>query len=134
VGARIDENRPVVHDRITVIPNTIFRRHIVICHAVLRQNGADPYVLAILIGWATLFDHITAKARTLIDAENPGHTADHAANDAADDRSDRPGGSFALSRSPLDSARDPLGVGYDGQRQGGGNSGYSDKTADHEYS
>jgi hypothetical protein len=67
VGARFDQNRAVVHDRVSVVPSAIFRRHIV-------------------------------------------------------------------SRAALDSARDPLGVGHDGQRHGGGNRGYSEKTADHENS
>ena len=79
-------------------------------------------------------DDITAKARTLIDAENPAHTAHHTANDAADDGAKRTGSPFAFSRSPLNPAGDTLGMGYDGQRHGGGNSSYSDKTADHENS
>jgi hypothetical protein len=93
VGARVDQDRAVVHDRVSVIPNAIFLWHVVICYAFLRQDCAYPDVLAISIGRAMLFDHITAKARTLIDAENPGY----AANDAADDGTDGAGSSFAFS-------------------------------------
>jgi hypothetical protein len=132
MGARLDQHRAAVDDRVTVFPSAIFRRHIIIGNAFLRQNCADPHILAILIGRAALFDHIVAKARTLIDAENAAYTTDHTANDAADDGTERPGSSFALSRAPLNPAGHTLGKGHDGQRQDGGNSGYSDKTADHE--
>jgi hypothetical protein len=93
VAARFDQNRAAVHDRVTIIPSAVFRRHVVIGDAVLRQNRANPDILAILIGRAALLDDITAKARTLIDAENPGDSTDHAADDGAD----RAGCSFAIS-------------------------------------
>src|ERR1700732_4804743 len=81
VGARVDQNRTVVHHRVAIIPNAIFRRHVVIGDALLGQYGADPDILAILIGRGMLLDYITAKAGTLIDAQNPGDATDHAAND-----------------------------------------------------
>jgi hypothetical protein len=97
VGARFDQNRAAVHDRVTIIPSAVFRRHVVIGDAVLRQNRANPDILAILIGRAALLDDITAKSRTFVDAENPGDSTDHAANDTADDGADRAGCSFAIS-------------------------------------
>src|SRR5947209_7674302 len=63
VRAGIDQNRPVVHDRIAVLPRAIFRRHVVIGYALLGQDGADPDVLAIAVGWAVLLDHIAVEAR-----------------------------------------------------------------------
>jgi hypothetical protein len=43
------------------------------------------------------FHDIAVKAGTLIDAQNAGDAADHAANDAADHGADRTSGSFAIS-------------------------------------
>src|SRR5471032_3095582 len=84
VGARIDQNRAVVHDRIAIVPRAIFRRHVVIGNALLGQHGADPDILTILIGRPMLFDDIGVKAGPLIDAEHPGDAADHSANDTTD--------------------------------------------------
>src|ERR1700737_3695892 len=67
VGTRIHQNRPVVHDRVAIIPGAIFPRHLVIGDALLRQFGADPDILAILIGRTTLPAHILANAWTLTD-------------------------------------------------------------------
>ena len=110
-GARIDQNRAAVHNRITIIPSTIFRRYIVVVDALIRQHSANSDVLTILIGRAALLDDIIAKARTLIDAQNAGYATDHATNHTADDGADRTGRSFAISRAALNSAGDPLGLG-----------------------
>jgi len=115
MGARIDQDGAAVHDRVSVVPNAIFRRHIVIGNAFFRQHCADPDILTILIGWPALFDHITAKARTLVDAENPAYTAHHTANDPADHGTDWAGRPLTVSRAALHSARDPLGVGHEGR-------------------
>jgi hypothetical protein len=97
VGARIDQNGTVVHDRVATIPDAIFLRHIIIGDAFLGQNRADSYVLSILIGRVMPLDDVTAKARTLVDAENAVDTTDHSANDATDNGSEGTGGSFAFS-------------------------------------
>src|ERR1700738_2267372 len=110
VGARVDQNRPVVHDRVAIIPGAIFRRHCVIGDALLRQYSADPDILAILIGRATLLDHILAKTGALIDAQNAGDATDHTANDTADDGADRAGRLFSFSRASLDSTGPALGL------------------------
>src|SRR5665647_3620244 len=50
-AARFDQNRAAIHDRIAILPGgAVFRRHVVIGDAFLRQNRADADVLAILIG------------------------------------------------------------------------------------
>ncbi|MGA7995094.1 MAG: hypothetical protein WCA28_09305, partial [Bradyrhizobium sp.] len=49
----------------------------------------------------------------------------------SDHGADRTGGSFAVSRAPLNPARDSLGLRHDGQRHDGGKGGNSDKAADH---
>ena len=45
MGARFDQHRTAVHDRVAVIVDAIFRRHVIIGDAVLGQNGADGAVL-----------------------------------------------------------------------------------------
>ena len=96
-GARIDQNRAAVHNRITIIPSTIFRRYIVVVDALIRQHSANSDVLTILIGRAVLLGCVIAKARTLLDAENPGDATEHPANDTADHGADSTGGPFAVS-------------------------------------
>jgi hypothetical protein len=134
VGTRVDQNRATVHDRVAIVPNAIFLRHIIIGYALLRQNRANPDILAILIGRAVLLNDITAKARTLIDAENAGYSADHAADDTANHGADRTGRSFTVSRSALDPTGNSLALRGDRQRHGGDNGSYSDKAANHDIS
>jgi hypothetical protein len=74
------------------------------------------------------------KAGPIVHAQHPVDAADHAANDTADNGADRTGGSFALPRSPVNSTGDPLGLGHNRQRHGGGKGGNSNKTADHDIS
>jgi predicted neutral ceramidase superfamily lipid hydrolase len=109
----------------------VFRRHIVIGDALFRQNRADPDVLTIAIGRAVLFDDVTVEARALIDAQNAGDAADHAADHATNDGAYRAGSPFALSRASFNSARNALGLGYDRKRHHGEKGGYPDKTANH---
>jgi hypothetical protein len=133
-AARFDQDRAAIHNRITIISSAVFRRHIVIGDAFLRQNRANSDVLAILIGRATLLDNITVKAGTLVDAENPGDSTDHAANDAANDGADRTGCSFAISRASLNPPGDPLGLCRNRERHCGNKGSNSEKTADHDIS
>src|SRR4051812_27376859 len=74
-AARLDQNRAAVHDRVAIFPRAIFSRHLVIGNALFRQHGADPDILAVLIGRASLLDDIAAEAGTLVDAQNAGDTA-----------------------------------------------------------
>jgi hypothetical protein len=94
---RFDQNSPAVYNRVPIVPRAIFRRHIVVSHAFLRKNGANPYILAVVIGRVMPLDDIAVKARPFIDAENSVHAADHPADHAADDRADGTGCSFAFS-------------------------------------
>ena len=96
-GTRFDQNRAAIYNRVPIFPGAVFRRHVVIGDAFFRQNRANSDVLAILIGRASLLDNITAKAGTLIDAEDSSYATDHAANDTADDGTDGTGCSFAIS-------------------------------------
>jgi hypothetical protein len=97
VSPRFDQNRTAVHDCIAIIVGAIFRRHVVIGNARIRQNRANPDRLVVLIGGAALLDHVTVKARTLIDSQNSGYAAYDAANDTAHHGADRAGRSFAIA-------------------------------------
>ncbi len=45
---RVDQNRTIVHDRITVAGrDVVFRRHVVVANALFRENGADGNRLAV---------------------------------------------------------------------------------------
>ncbi len=93
---RFDQNRAAVYDGISMFSNAVFRRHVVIGHALFRQDRADPDILAVLVRRTVLLDDIAAKARTLVDAENAVHAANHSADHATDDRTNGTGRSFAL--------------------------------------
>jgi hypothetical protein len=81
-----------------------------------------------------LSDDIGPKARTLIDTKDAGYTANHAADDATHNRPDRACRSFTIPRTPLDTSRDTLGLGRDGEKDRDSNSNGCGKTADHESS
>src|SRR5665213_1530076 len=134
-GARLDQDRATVHDRVAIFTRGgVFRRHVVIGDALLGEHRANPNILAVLIGRAALLDDIAVEARAVIDAENAVDATDHPANDAADHGADRTGRPFAFARASLNTARDPLGLRHDRQRNGGDNGSNSDKTADHDIS
>src|SRR5665213_1358780 len=133
-GARIDQHGAAVHDGVAVIVDAVFGRHLVIGDPVLRQDGADPDVLAIRIGRTVLFHHIAVEARALVDAEHAGNSSDHAADDTPDHGTDRSCGTFAIARASFNPARHALGLRQRGYRQSGDKGGHSDKTANHAYS
>jgi hypothetical protein len=120
MGARIDQNRAVIHDRVAVIMDAIFRRHVIIGNAGFGKNGANPDIFAVVIGGAALLDDVAMKTGALIDAENPGDAANHATDDTADYRADRACGAFAFSGAALNSAGHPLGLRDGRKRHGGG--------------
>jgi hypothetical protein len=136
VGARFDQNRAAVHDRVAIIPSAVFRRHVIIGNARFRQDSADPDRLVIFIGGAALFDHIAVEAGTLVDTEYPGNATYHAANDAADNGADRSGGAFAIAGASFNATRNPsiLGLRHNGQCNGSGEDSNSDKSTDHDHS
>jgi hypothetical protein len=133
-GTRFDQNRAAIYNRVTIVPDAVFLRHVVIGDAVFRQHRANADVLAILVRRTSLLDNIAAKAGALIDAEHAGDATDHAANHTADDRADGTRCSFAIPCASFNSPGNPLGLRHGGERHGGGESGYSDKAADHDIS
>jgi hypothetical protein len=86
----IDKNRSVVDDCITIFPNTILWRNVVIADATLGKHRAHPYVAFIAIGGPMFFDNIMTEARTFIYAQNSIYAAYNASDCASNDGSDRP--------------------------------------------
>jgi hypothetical protein len=132
--SRFNQNRAAIHYCVSMLAYTILRRHIVIGNALFRENRPNSQLVAILIRGASLFDDIGAEARTLIDPEHAGDPADDAADDAANNCSDRTSRPFTISRTPLDAARDTLGLGCNGKQHRDNNSSSSDKAAHHDNS
>jgi hypothetical protein len=135
-GARFDQDRAAIYDRVAIISNAIFRGHVIVGDTLFRQDRADPDRFVILVGRAALLDHVAVKAGTLIDAEHPGDATHHAADDPADHGANRTGGAFAFTGASLDAARNPsvLGLRHNGKCNGGDEGSNSDKTTDHDRS
>src|SRR5215212_8206609 len=129
--SRFDQNCTTVHHGVSMLAYTVFRRHIIVSNAFSRENRTDSYILAILIGWASLFDDIRAEAGTLVYPEDPVYTPNHAADYAAYNRPDRASRSFTLSCTPLDSTGDALRLTHNWKKHRSHNSSSADKTADH---
>ena len=71
------------------------------------------------------------KARTLFDTKHAGDATDYPADHATNDRADRTGGPFAVTGTPLNTTRDALGLGYNGNKHCNNNCSRSDYTANH---
>jgi hypothetical protein len=130
-GPRFNQNRAPVHHCVSIFAYTVLRRHIVIGNALLRKNRPDSQVFAVLIRRAPLFDDIRTEARTFIDPEHAGDTANDAADHATNNRPDGTRRPFTVSGTPLDATRDALGPDCGGKEQGDNNSSGSDKSAVH---
>jgi hypothetical protein len=129
---RFDQNGATVHHGVSVLPHTVFRRDFIISDTLFRENGADPYILTILIGWASLFDDIGAEAGTLVYPKDPRYTAHDAAHDAAYNRPNRASRSLTIPCPSLNSAGDTLGLAYNWKKHCSHNSSSADKTANHD--
>jgi hypothetical protein len=131
VGSRIDQNGATIHDCVSVLARAIFRRHIVIGDTLFGQNRPNSYVFVVLIGRAPLFDDIRMEARPLVDPKDAGDAANDAADHATNNGADRTCCPVAISGASLNAARDALGLACNGKKYRNGNSGGTDKTADH---
>jgi hypothetical protein len=78
-----------------------------------------------------LFDDIGSEAGTLVYPKDPVDTANDAADHAAYNCPDRASRSFTVSCTPLDSARDALGLTHNRKKHRSHNSSSADETADH---
>jgi len=132
--SRFDQNPATIHHRITILTDAILGRHIVVCNALFRENRPNSQIFAILVRGAPLFDDIGMKARTLIHTKDPSYAADRAAYDTTHNRTDGACRSFTIPRTPLDTSRNTLGLGRNGEEDRDSNSGGSDETADHDSS
>jgi hypothetical protein len=71
------------------------------------------------------------KARTLIDTKDSCHAANDASDDATYNSTDRACRSLTVPRTAFDASGHALSLGRYGKQDGDGNSGSSDKTANH---
>ncbi|BAL78371.1 hypothetical protein S23_51770 [Bradyrhizobium cosmicum] len=71
------------------------------------------------------------EARTLVDTKDSRYAANDASYDATDNSTDRACRSLTIPRTAFDTSGDALGLGRHGKQNGDGNSGSSDKTANH---
>jgi hypothetical protein len=133
-AAWLNQNCAAIYDRVAVFPNAIFLRYVVIRDAFFRQDGANPQILPILIGWAPLLDDIAAKTWTLVDAQDAVDAAHDTTNHTADDRSHRTSRPFTLPGASFYTSRHALRVSDNRQRYACGNDSNSDETADHVFS
>jgi hypothetical protein len=131
VGSRVDQHGAAIHDSVSVLAHAIFGRHIVIVDALLGKYRPNSYIFVVLIGRVPLFDHIRAEAGPLIDAEDALHSANDAADHATDNCPDGACRPFPILGTPLNAARDALGLACNGKQYGDRDSGGPDKTADH---
>jgi hypothetical protein len=90
VSARINQHRVAVDDRISVVVGTrIFRRHIIISHAAIREHGTDAKFVAVFVRRVMTLGNIAMKSRPFVDTQYAVHAADDAANDTANNCSHR---------------------------------------------
>ena len=116
--SRLDQNRAAIYHRVSMLAYAILRGHVVVGHTFFRQNGTNSQVFPILIRRTPLFDHIGTEAGTLIHPEDAGYAADDTSDHAANDGPDRTCCPFTVAGTPLDAARDTLGLGCNGKQQG----------------
>jgi hypothetical protein len=124
MGAGIHQDGTVIHDRVAIVADAILGRHVVVCHTGLGQYRADADILAVTVRGIMTLGDIAMEPRSLIDAQDAIHAADHASNDASDDGPDGTGRPLSLTRPPLDPSRYPLrqcayGKNRDGSDKGG---------------
>jgi hypothetical protein len=74
------------------------------------------------------------KARTRIDPEDAGYTANDATDYTTNNRPDRTGRSFTISCTPLDASGHSLGLGCNGKERCDNDNSGSNKTAEHDNS
>ena len=132
--SRFDQNRATIHHCVSIFAYTVLRRHIVIGDTFFRENRSNSQIFAILIRRASLFDDIRTEARTLIDPEDAGYTANDAADHATNNGPDRTSRPFTIAGTPFNATRNTLGLACDGKEYRDNNGSGSDKTAVHDNS
>jgi hypothetical protein len=106
VRPRIDQHRPVIHDRVAVVANAVLGGHLVIGHAAGRQDRSDADLLLVSMGGRALLNHVLAEARALI----VGQSADDCTTNTADDCSHRSAYDCTADRSGGGSCRRASGL------------------------
>lgn len=88
MSTRVNQHRVSVDNRVSVRSGTrIFRRHVIVCHACIGEHGTNSKFVAIFVRRIMTLDNIAVEPRTIIDTQHTVHTAYHAADNAANDRS-----------------------------------------------
>jgi hypothetical protein len=133
--SRFDQNRATIHHRVSMLAYTVLRWHIVVGNTFFRQNCTNSQVFPIFIRRTPLFDDIRTEAGTLIYPEDAGYAANDPSDHATNYGPDRTCCPFTVSCTPLDAARDTLGLGCNGKQRGeNNNSSSSGKTTVHDNS
>jgi hypothetical protein len=89
-------------------PDPVFRRHWIVFHALLGQNGADTKIVAISVGVVMLVESIFAEAGALIHAENAADGPRRSADGSPDDCTYRTGCAVALRGTAFGAAYETL--------------------------
>jgi hypothetical protein len=72
--------------RVSILPGIrIFRRYFIVCHAFIREHGANAKVTAIFIRRVMTLSNIAMEPRTIVDTQYTVHAAYDAANDPTND-------------------------------------------------
>src|ERR1700722_6477714 len=105
----INQNRPIVDDRIAIVANTVLRRNFVIGNAGFRKHRSYPDIPFIAVrGPVLFFDDVMTEARTLIPAQNASHTPDDPSDRAAYNSADRTRSTLAFAGTSLDTSSHSL--------------------------
>jgi hypothetical protein len=76
-----------VDDRVSVLSGTrIFRRHLIVGHASVREHGTGAKFTGIFVGRVMAIGNIAMEPRTIVDTQDAVHAAYDAADDAANNR------------------------------------------------
>jgi hypothetical protein len=100
----VDQNRPVIDDRITIFADAILGWNVIVGDACFRKHCAHPYIPFVAVRGPAFFDDVMTEARTLIGAENASHTTDDPSDRAANNSAHRPGSPLALSGTTFDAS------------------------------
>jgi hypothetical protein len=107
--SRINEHRSIIHNRIAIIANAVFRRNIIVGDACFRKYRAYSHIAFVAIGGSMFVDDIMTEARACIHAKNARHTAYDPSDCAAYDSAHGTCCAFAFAGTTVNASFDPLG-------------------------
>jgi hypothetical protein len=107
-GPGINQYRSVVDDSVSIAPDPVFLRYVVIRYAGLGEHFANPDVALIAIRRTVLFDDIATETRALIDTEHAVYSANDASDGPAHNGAYGTGSPFALACATFDTPGNAL--------------------------